>query len=94
MCRPCSQICSSRMQTPPPAELAAQLVRADAALHAHVTIKDALAEQLIVLRLSDHPTLSRAVIKLLPARLARDVTDDVLAHRELTTLKPSHPGPP
>jgi len=81
------------MPAPPPAELAAQLVRADAALHAHVTVRDALAEQLIELRLSDHPTLSRAVIRLLPSRLARDVTDDVLAHRELTTLKPSHPGP-
>jgi hypothetical protein len=57
-------------------------------------VKAAVAEQLIELRLSDHPTLSRAVIKLLPAALARDVTDDVLAHRELTTLKPSHPGPP
>ena len=82
------------MPTPPPPELAAQLVRADAALHAHVTVRDALAEQLIELRLSDHPSLSRAVIRLLPSRLARDVTDDVLAHRELTTLKPSHPGPP
>ena len=82
------------MPTPPPAELAAQLVRADAALHAHVTVRNALAEQLIELDLSDQPTLSRAVIKLLPSRLAHDVTDDVLAHRELTTLKPSRPGPP
>lgn len=82
------------MPTPPPAELAAQLVRADAALHAHVTVRVALAEQLIELRLADHPSLSRAVIRLLPERLARDVTDDVLAHRELTTLKPSRPGPP
>ena len=82
------------MPAPPPAELAAQLVRADAALHAHVTVQEAVAEQLIVLRLSAHPSLSRAVIKLLPSRLARDVTDDVLAHRELTTLKPKQPGPP
>ena len=82
------------MPTPPPAELAAQLVRANAALHVHVTARDARTEQLIELRLSSHPTLSRAVIKLLPSRLARDITDDVLAHRELTTLKPSHPGPP
>ena len=82
------------MSASPASALAAQLVRVDAALHAHVTVKEAVAEQLIEIRLSDHPTLSRAVIKLLPSRLARDITDDVLAHRELTTLKPSHPGPP
>ncbi len=41
------------MPTPPPAELAAQLVRADAALHAHVTVREALAEQLIELELSE-----------------------------------------
>jgi membrane-bound lytic murein transglycosylase B len=94
MCRRSSRISSLRMPTPPPAELAAQLVRADAALHAQVTVQQALAEQLVELRLSDHPSLSRAVIRLLPSRLARDVADDVIAHRELTTLKPSHPGPP
>ena len=82
------------MSASPASALAAQLVRADAALQAHVTVKEALAEQLIELRLADHPTLSRAVVKLLPARLARDVTDDVLARRDLTSLKPSHPGPP
>lgn len=82
------------MPTPPPAELAAQLVRVNVALHAHVTVRDARTEQLIELRLSAHPALSRAVIKLLPSRLARDITDDVVAHRELTTLKPSKPGPP
>lgn len=82
------------MPPPPPAELAAQLVRVNAALHVHVTARGARTEQLIELQLSDHPTLSRAVIKLLPRQLARDVTDDVLAHRELTTLKPSKPGPP
>jgi soluble lytic murein transglycosylase-like protein len=74
-----------------PAVLAAQLVRADAALHAHVTAGAALAQQRIVLRLSDHPTLSRQVIRLLPARVARDVTDDVLAHRELARLTPPRP---
>ena len=82
------------MQTPPPAEVAAQLVRADAALRASVTVQAALAEQLVELRLADDPRLARAVIRLLPARLARDVTDDVLAHRELASLKPSRPGPP
>ena len=74
-----------------PAVLAAQLVRADAALHAHVTVGVALAQQRIVLRLSDRPTLSRQVIRLLPSRLARDVTDDVLAHRELAQLTPPQP---
>ena len=74
-----------------PAVLAAQLVRADAALHAHVTIGAALTEQRIVLRLSDHPALSRQVVRLLPARVARDVTDDVLAHRELARLTPARP---
>ena len=74
-----------------PAVLAAQLVRADAALHAHVTVAAAFAEQTIELRLSDRPALARAVIRLLPARLARDVTDDVLAHRELARLTPPQP---
>jgi hypothetical protein len=74
-----------------PAVLAAQLVRADAALHAHVTIGAALTQQRIVLRLSDHPALSRHVIRLLPARLARDMTDDALAHRELARLTPPRP---
>jgi hypothetical protein len=77
-----------------PQPLAAQLVRVDAALHASVTVQAALAEQLVELRLADDPRLARAVIRLLPARLARDVTDDVLAHRELASLKPSRPGPP
>ncbi len=76
--------------TAPPV-LAAQLVRADAALHAQVTVAAALAEQRIVLRLSDAPALGRKVIRLLPSRLARDVTDDVLAHRELARLTPPQP---
>jgi soluble lytic murein transglycosylase-like protein len=74
-----------------PAVLAAQLVRADAALHAHVTIGVALDQQRIVLRLSDRPALASKVIRLLPSRLARDVTDDVLAHRELARLTPAQP---
>jgi soluble lytic murein transglycosylase-like protein len=74
-----------------PAVLAAQLVRADAALHAHVTVGVALAQQRIVLRLSDHPPLAGRVIRLLPSRLAHDVTDDVLAHRELAQLTPPRP---
>jgi membrane-bound lytic murein transglycosylase MltF len=74
-----------------PAVLAAQLVRADAALHVHVTAGVALEQQQIVLRLSDRPALARKVIRLLPAKLARDVTDDVLAHRELGRLTPARP---
>jgi membrane-bound lytic murein transglycosylase B len=75
----------------PPADLAAQLVRADAALHAQVTTADAYAEQRIELRLSDDPALAATVIRLLPRRLAHDVTDDVLAHRELARLTPARP---
>jgi membrane-bound lytic murein transglycosylase B len=76
--------------TAPPV-LAAQLVRADAALQARVTVAAALAEQRIELRLSDSPALARRVIRLLPSKLARDVTDDVLAHRELARLTPPRP---
>jgi soluble lytic murein transglycosylase-like protein len=74
-----------------PAVLAAQLVRADAALHVHVTVGAALTQQRIVLRLSDRPALAGEVIRLLPSKLARDVTDDVLAHRELARLTPPQP---
>ena len=80
--------------TPAAQPLAQALVRADAALHAHVTVAAAWSEQRIELRLADDPALSRAVVRLLPARLARDVTDDVLAHRDLVSLKPAKPGPP
>jgi membrane-bound lytic murein transglycosylase B len=79
------------MQTPP-AELAARLVRADSALQQHVTAKAALSQQLVELRLSDDPPLARRVIRLLPARLAHDVADDVLAHRELARLTPARPA--
>ena len=74
----------------PPAELAAQLVRADAALTCTVAAAYA-AQQRIELRLSDDPRARARVIRLLPARLARDVTDDVLAHRELARLTPPRP---
>jgi len=73
---------------PPPSSLAAQVVRADAA---PVTVASAYALQRIELRLSDDPVLGAQVIRLLPARLARDVTDDVLAHRELARLTPPRP---
>ena len=79
---------------PPPAELAAQLVRADAELQQRVTTQAADAEQLVELRLAKSPALQRAVVLLLPSRLARDVTDDVIARRDLLRLAPKKPGPP
>lgn len=73
---------------PPPSSLAQQLIRADAA---PIGADSAYVMQRVELRLSDDPTLSRRVIRLLPTRLARDVADDVIAHRELVGLsKPGH----
>jgi membrane-bound lytic murein transglycosylase B len=64
------------------------LVRADAA---PVSADSAYVMQRIELRLSDDPALSKRVIRLLPTRLARDVADDVIAHRELVGLaRPRH----
>lgn len=89
--------------TPP---VAAQLVRADAAFRAAVAhwddstalpqaaIAAAAREQLIELRLAGDDRLYRVVLGQLPARLRRDVVDDVQAHRELTGIAPSKPGPP
>jgi soluble lytic murein transglycosylase-like protein len=73
---------------PPPSALAARLVHANAA---RVTVASAYAMQKVELKLSDDPALASRVIRLLPARLARDVTDDVLAHRELARLTPPRP---
>jgi membrane-bound lytic murein transglycosylase B len=75
------------MQTPP-SELAARLIRANAA---PVSVATAYAMQRVELRLSDDSALAASVIRLLPAKLARDVTDDVLAHRELARLTPPRP---
>jgi len=73
---------------PPPTSLAQQLIRADAA---PVSADSAYVMQRVELRLSDDPALSKRVIRLLPPRLARDVADDVIAHRELVGLsKPGH----
>jgi membrane-bound lytic murein transglycosylase B len=47
--------------------------------------------QSVELRLSDDPALAARVIRLLPRQLARDVTDDVVAHRELARLTPARP---
>lgn len=74
-----------------PAVLAAQLVRADAALRAQVTTAAAYAEQRVELRLSANPRLEGKVLRLLPARLARDVADDVIAHRDLAELSVPQP---
>jgi membrane-bound lytic murein transglycosylase B len=73
---------------PPPSSLARQLVRADAA---PVTVASAYSMQRVELRLSDDPALAARVIRLLPRALARDVTDDVIAHRELARLTPPRP---
>jgi membrane-bound lytic murein transglycosylase B len=73
------------MQTPPPADLAAAIVRV------HGEAAGAYKEQKILLRLSDDPQLAGRVIRLLPRHVARDVTDDVLAHRELARLTPARP---
>jgi membrane-bound lytic murein transglycosylase B len=73
---------------PPPSSLAAQLERANAA---PVTVASAYAMQKVELRISDDPALAARVIRLLPPALARDVTDDVLAHRELARLTPPQP---
>jgi transglycosylase-like protein with SLT domain len=76
------------MQTLPPTSYARQLIKANAS---PVTVASAYAMQTVELRLSDDPALGARVIRLLPARLARDVTDDVLAHRELARLTPARP---
>jgi membrane-bound lytic murein transglycosylase B len=73
------------MQTPPPADLAAAIVRV------HGTVAGAYTEQKVLLRLSDDPRLAGRVIRLLPPNVARDITDDVLAHRELARLTPARP---
>src|SRR5262245_49023875 len=82
------------MPVAPPAELAALLVRADAELQQRVTTQAADAEQLVELRLAKNPALQRAVVRLLPARLARDILDDVIARRDLLRLAPKKKGPP
>jgi soluble lytic murein transglycosylase-like protein len=73
---------------PPPSSYAQQLVRAEAA---PVTTASAWAVERIELKLVSDPALATRVIRLLPARLARDVADDVLARRELSRLTPPRP---
>jgi soluble lytic murein transglycosylase-like protein len=83
-----------------------QLVRADRAFRAALAgwdsrdplpaaAVDAVArEQVIELRLAGDERLYRVVLAGLPARLRRDVADDVSAHRELSAIAPTKPGPP
>jgi hypothetical protein len=78
--------------------VAAALVAADFALRAGLAgwsgagavpaavARPALREQQLELRLADEPGLAKVVLARLPARLARDVRDDVLARRELARL--------
>jgi soluble lytic murein transglycosylase-like protein len=84
------------MPTPPPpaVDLAARLVRADAELRQRVTTQAADEQQTVELRLARDPALFRAVVRLLPARLAHDLADDVIARRDLLRLAPKRPGPP
>lgn len=89
---------------PPP--LATQLVRADRAFRAAVAgwnearplpqaaIDAEARQQVIELRLAGDDRTYRVVVAALPARLRRDVVDDVEAHRELAAIAPSKPGPP
>jgi hypothetical protein len=84
------------MPTPPPpaAELAARIVRADSELRQRVTTQAADAQQTIELRLARNASLFRAVVRLLPPRLAHDLADDVIARRDLVRLVPRRSGPP
>ena len=54
-------------------------------------VAGALTEQRIELRLSRDPQLATRVLAHLPAGVARDVRDDVVAHSELARL--THPRP-
>jgi hypothetical protein len=51
-------------------------------------------EQRIELRMARDPRLARGVLAKLPARLARDVADDVAARRDLLGLATHKKGPP
>jgi membrane-bound lytic murein transglycosylase B len=83
--------------------IAAALVAADLALQRGIArwngvgdvptavAQAAYAEQRIELRLADRPALTRRVLAHLPARVARDVADDVMAYRSLARLTPPQP---
>lgn len=86
--------------------VAAALVAADLALQRGIArwhgtgappaavMQAATTEERIELRMARDPLLARGVLAKLPARLARDVTDDVAARRDLLRLAPHKPGPP
>ncbi len=85
------------------AALAATLVASAASLDAGIDRWDgraplpravaapALAQQVAERRLAARPALAERVLARLPPKLARDVRDDVLAHRELGRLTPARP---
>jgi soluble lytic murein transglycosylase-like protein len=56
--------------------------------------KAASTEQRIELRMARDPRLARGVLARLPARLRRNVADDVAARRDLLLLAPHEKGPP
>jgi membrane-bound lytic murein transglycosylase B len=84
--------------------VAAALVAADLALRQALgswngasteppaVVQPAVQEQWLELRLAADPSLERRVLAQLPARLARDVRDDVTAHAELARLTPPRPA--
>jgi Transglycosylase SLT domain len=86
--------------------VAAALVAADLALQRGIArwhgsgapptavAQAATTEERIELRMARDLRLERGVLAKLPARLARDVTDDVAARRDLLRLAPHKPGPP
>jgi hypothetical protein len=83
-----------------------QLLRADARVQAALAawngrgavpaaLADAsAAEQILELRLAADERMYRVVLPRLPARLRRDVADDVQAHRDLVGIAPREKGPP
>ena len=86
--------------------VAAALVAADLALQRGIgrwhgvgappaaVVQAATTEERIELRMARDPRLERGVLAKLPARLARDIADDVAARRDLLRLAPHKPGPP
>lgn len=86
--------------------VAAALIAADLALRRDIArwhgagvpptavVQAATAESRIELRMARDPRLERGVLAKLPARLARNVADDVAARRDLLRLVPHTSGPP
>ena len=86
--------------------VAAALIAADLALQRGIArwhgvgtppaavVQAATTEERIELRMARDPRLERGVLAKLPARLVRDIADDVTARRDLLRLAPHKPGPP